>query len=76
MNLMTDRLLSDQEIRDITGFEQPARQVQFIREQLGLNPIVRADGRPRLTFTAINHVMVNNKSTASNQPRFDLIRNK
>ena len=33
----------------LTGYRQPTRQARWVREQLGLEPMIGADGRPRLT---------------------------
>lgn len=49
-------LLSDDELAELTGVEQPAAQLRVLREH-GLFPIVRRDGRPRLTWAALDAVM-------------------
>lgn len=50
------RLLTDEELVELTGVEQPAAQMRRLREY-GLNPFPRPDGRPRLTWSALDAAM-------------------
>lgn len=42
-------MLTEQQIRDLTGYRQHARQARWIAEQLKLKVPLRADGLPVLT---------------------------
>jgi hypothetical protein len=74
---MTDRLLTDQEIEDLTGYQQPSKQVEFLRDRLGLYPAIRADGRPRVTFAAVTTAMIGALPKApSATPNFSALRGR
>jgi hypothetical protein len=45
--------LTDAELKDYTGYKTPAKQVEWVRAHLKLDPPVGADGRPRLTWAVI-----------------------
>lgn len=49
-------LLTEADLIELTGVEQPAAQLRVLRDH-GLHPIVRRDGRPRVTWTAIDAVI-------------------
>jgi hypothetical protein len=36
-------------LQALTGYKHGSKQVQWVRDNLGLEPMVGADGRPRLT---------------------------
>lgn len=52
-----ERLLTDADLAELTGVEQPAAQIRVLREH-GLSPVIRRDGRPRLTWRAVSEAMV------------------
>lgn len=56
-------LLTDEDLRDLTGVEQPAAQLRVLRDN-GLHPIVRRDGRPRITWTAVDAVITRGQPNA------------
>lgn len=49
-------LLTDEELTELTGVEQPAAQMRVLEEH-GLKPIRRRDGKPRVTWEAVSSVM-------------------
>lgn len=53
---MTDRLLTDDDMAELTGYQMPAKQLESLR-RIGLRPMVRPDGRPRITFAALTAAM-------------------
>ena len=65
-------LLTNEEVAELTGLEQPAAQIKLLKKH-GLNPIVRADGRPRLTWAALTAVIAGSKEQAW-EPDFSSLR--
>ena len=63
-------LLSDDELRELSGLKQGAAQVRFLRREYGLNVPRRADGRVRVTWEAINQAVSRVKAAVSNGPRW------
>jgi hypothetical protein len=49
--------LTDGELLDLRGTPQRERQIQILREDLGLNPLLRPDGSVVITWEVINSVM-------------------
>ena len=70
---MTPALLTDADLADLTGVEQPAAQIRVLREH-GLHPIVRRDGRPRITWAALDAAITANGTTADAQPDWSALR--
>ena len=65
-------LLSDADLVELTGYEQPASQARVLRE-LGLNPVIRKDGHVRVTWTALSRAMlIGGQNDAT--PNFDALR--
>lgn len=52
--------LTDAELQSVTGKRQHAAQARFLRK-IGLNPIVRDDGFPVVTWEAVNAVLLGQK---------------
>lgn len=53
-----DKLLTSDEIYELTGAKLPTKQ-RIILDQAGINYVQRADGRPSLTWNAVNSVIAN-----------------
>lgn len=51
------RLLSDVELIELTGYQAPSKQLEALRK-LGLVPVIRPDGRPRITDDALTQAML------------------
>lgn len=51
------RIVSDEELIELTGYTAPAKQLEQLRK-LGLTPIIRPDGRPRVTDDAVTQAML------------------
>lgn len=64
---MTDRLATDVELEELTGYVAPGKQLETLRRH-GLRPVVRADGRPRVTFAALTAAMLGAFPAAEDQP--------
>jgi hypothetical protein len=58
-------LLSDTELADLTGVEQAAAQIRVLQEH-GLRPVVRRDGKPRVTWEAVTAAMLKAEKAAPN----------
>ncbi|WP_366518047.1 DUF4224 domain-containing protein [Nevskia soli] len=69
-----DALLSDQELVELTGVEQSAAQLRVLRPH-GIWPVVRRDGRPRVTRSAVSRAMLA-KGTQYAEPDFSSLRRK
>lgn len=41
------------ELHKLTGYKQGSRQALWVRENLGLEPMIGADGHPRLTWLIV-----------------------
>lgn len=50
------RILSDAELIELTGYEKPGKQLESLRA-LGLQPVIRPDGRPRVTDDAVTRAI-------------------
>jgi Domain of unknown function (DUF4224) len=46
-------ILTPDQITQVTGFKRPADQCAWVKKQLGLQPVIKADGRPVLTAEAL-----------------------
>lgn len=57
---MDAHLVSDEALADLTGAVQPAAQIRILREH-GIEPVVRRDGRPRVTWDALTNAMLRSR---------------
>lgn len=53
------RILSDAEMIELTGYQVAGKQLEALRA-MGLRPMIRADGRPRVTDDALTQAMLGN----------------
>jgi len=51
------RILSDAEMEELTGYQVASKQLESLR-RMGLTPVIRADGRPRITDDALTQAML------------------
>ena len=58
---MPGNLLTDDELAELTGVEQAAAQLRVLREH-GLHPIVRRDGKPRITWASVDAFIIGNQA--------------
>lgn len=63
------RLLSDNEIAEITGYSNPSSQCEALQRH-GIFYIRRKDGRPRCTWYHVNHPMSSTRMMSANEPDF------
>lgn len=62
--------LSGEELHKLTGYKIGSKQRAWLREQLGLEPAMGADGRPRVTEEVVNQAMLARRPGAAHtQPR-------
>lgn len=54
---MSESVVSDEDMADLTGAVQPATQIRILREH-GIEPVVRRDGHPRVTWEAVTRAML------------------
>lgn len=68
------RLLTNEEIKELTGYSSPARQCQKLKEA-GIFFITRRDGRPSTTWAHIESPLISRaKELRDNQePNFEAI---
>lgn len=68
------RLLTNEEIKELTGYSSPSRQCQKLKE-FGVFFIIRRDGRPSTTWAHIESPMSSRvKEQRDNQePNFEAI---
>jgi hypothetical protein len=49
---MDNRLMSENDLRDVTGLKRHSLQADWFRRHFGITPVQRADGRIILTWAA------------------------
>lgn len=49
-------LLTDDDLAELTGYERAAEQTRVLRS-MGLHPFPGRNGRPRVTWEAVNRIM-------------------
>lgn len=47
-------VLSREALHALTGFRNPSKQVEWFRKELGLEPPIGADGRPRVSQAVVD----------------------
>lgn len=57
------RILSDAEMEELTGYQVASKQLESLR-RMGLTPVIRADGRPRITDDALTQAMLGHFASA------------
>jgi len=56
-------MLTEEQIRELTGYRQHARQLRWIADQLKIKAPIRADGLPVLTEAQLNAAIAGQKVT-------------
>lgn len=46
--------LNEEELHALTGYQQPRKQIEWLRKELGLEPPIGADGRPRISQAMVD----------------------
>ncbi len=49
---MDNRLMSEQDLRDVTGLKRHSLQVRWFVQHFGVTPVQRADGRIIMSWSA------------------------
>lgn len=49
---MDNRLMSEQDLRDVTGLKRKSLQMEWFRRNFGVTPVQRADGRIIMSWSA------------------------
>ncbi|MCG5259792.1 DUF4224 domain-containing protein [Cupriavidus gilardii] len=49
---MDNRLMSEQDLRDVTGLKRHKLQILWFQRQFGVTPVQRADGRIIMSWSA------------------------
>lgn len=65
-------LVSDLDLRELTGLIKPGAQARWLREH-SVSYFLRRDGRPRTTWDAVNVVLFGIGATTS-RPDFSQVR--
>lgn len=63
-------LLSDDELKDLSGYKTGAWQAKFLLRAYGLTVPRRRDGRVRVTWDAINQAVTKGNATPANGPKW------
>jgi len=63
-------MLSDDELKELSGLKQGAAQAKFLQRAYGLTVPRRPDGRVRVTWDAINQAVARVKSAPATGPRW------
>lgn len=50
--------LNKDELHTLTGYRQPRKQAEWLRKELGLEPPIGADGRPRVSQAVIDQATI------------------
>lgn len=67
-------LLSADELRELTGYAQPSRQIRWLRERLRIDPPRRPDGRPVVSRAAVEAALRPGQQTAASAgPRWSKV---
>lgn len=61
-------MLTPDELHTLTGFKTGSRQARWVRENLGLEPMLGADGHPRLTWAIVEQAALARKVGAGADP--------
>lgn len=52
------RSMTKQELADVSGFLTPSKQTAWVRQHLAIEPAIKADGRPSLTWAAYERALL------------------
>ncbi len=52
------RCMTKQELTNVSGFSSPSKQVSWVRQHLAIEPAIKADGRPSLTWGAYERALL------------------
>lgn len=52
------RCMTKLELSNVSGYKNPSKQVQWVREHLAIEPAIRADGRPSLTWATYERALL------------------
>jgi hypothetical protein len=66
-------LLTPEELVQLTGYRQRGRQVAWLRGQLKLAPILRADGMPLVTRVQVEAALAGRAVAATSGPKWSKI---
>ncbi len=71
MNQVSNEIISDDEIEQLTGYKIPSKQCQCLKEA-GIFFMVRRDGRPRTTWQHFNDPLStrSKQNQDNNEPNF------
>ena len=66
---MSDRLLNPDDLYRLTRYKQPRRQADQLR-RMGIKFLETHDGRPVLTWEAVNSILVDGQQPQNDRPDF------
>ncbi|MCL1043708.1 DUF4224 domain-containing protein [Shewanella marisflavi] len=72
---MTDssEMLTEQQLIELTGYTKASAQVKQLNQQK-INYHLRGDGKPVVTWTAVNYPFIKRTTENVNQPNFKAMR--
>ena len=56
--------LTPEDLHALTGYRQPRKQVEWLRSELGLEPPIGADGRPRVSQAVVDQATLARRTAA------------
>ncbi len=65
---MDARLMSEQDLQDVTGKKRHTAQVTWFKSNFGLTPVQRKDGRIILTWAAFEGLQARRAGIGADQP--------
>ncbi|TVP11756.1 DUF4224 domain-containing protein [Shewanella sp. KCT] len=65
-------MLTEQQLVELTGYTKASAQIRQLKLQ-GIHYHLRGDGKPVVTWTAVNYPFINRKAANDNTPKFEAI---
>lgn len=63
---MDNRLMTEQDIQDVTGVKRHGAQMSWFKRHFGITPVQRADGRIILTWAAFEGLQAKRAGISGN----------
>jgi len=54
----SDSPMTAADLKEVSGYQQPSKQLEWVRENLKLEPAKRRDGRPSLTWGVYSQALL------------------
>ena len=67
--MIQSEMLTEQQIIELTGYTKSSAQIKQLKVQ-GIHYHLRGDGKPVVTWTAVNYHFIKRTAANDNQPNF------